>query len=198
MNPGFTLPANAQFPKSMQSVETPDHFLEQVLNTFLSVSVQKSGELQVPDWVYRLSLVRLRPTETLGLPEEGRWHRVREIRDYIAGSEWHKPCQAMFSHLVATDPDMLLDIIRLREIRPTLLAYAAETVGELVDSEKVASVLVPLLEHEKPYVREGAIYGLGKHLGFSDVRSRIFALSDEKLEPSLGVREAVLEVLEDE
>ena len=72
------------------------------------------------------------------------------------------------------------------------LTFAAEAAGMLSDSEAVRSALMPLLGHSISLVREGAIYGLARHLNDSVmVALRELAQSD----PSPGVREAAKEVL---
>ena len=61
------------------------------------------------------------------------------------------------------DPTALLDLIESGTLEPTLLTFAAEYAGISSDSTHVTRVLLPLLDHEKPYVREGALYGLARH-----------------------------------
>ena len=73
------------------------------------------------------------------------------------------------------------------------LTFAAEAVGMLSDSEAVRAALMPLLGHSIALVREGAIYGLARHLNDSVMAAlRELAQSD----PSPGVREAAAELLQ--
>ncbi|MBN2797737.1 MAG: HEAT repeat domain-containing protein [Deltaproteobacteria bacterium] len=97
------------------------------------------------------------------------------------------------------DPDRLLTLVRGAHLRPSLLTFAAEILGETHPSHhpQAISTLLELLHHDSSLVREGALYGLAR-IGLSvklDPRP-IQALSDPKQEPSPGVREAAEEVLD--
>jgi HEAT repeat protein len=81
---------------------------------------------------------------------------------------------------------------------PTLdsdtLAYAAEVAGNNIASNIIRSPLEKLLNHKDSIVREGAIFGLSKHLT-PQLKKRIqfMSLHDENND----VRSAALDILED-
>lgn len=74
------------------------------------------------------------------------------------------------------------------------LTFAAEHLGQLAydDPALARSTLTPLLSHESPLVREGALYGLDGHLD-ADLYRRVEAIADG--DPSPGVRLAATELL---
>lgn len=74
------------------------------------------------------------------------------------------------------------------------LTFAAEAVGNSNDSSAVRAVLIPLLSHPNPVVREGAIDDLARHLD-----DKVRALLNEMVEhdPSLVIRVIALETLSD-
>lgn len=76
---------------------------------------------------------------------------------------WPGPCEALFEHLAANDPEALLTMIRSGELAPTELTFAAEYAGDIEGHDpEVLDVLGSLLTHEKAYVREGVVYGLAR------------------------------------
>ena len=96
--------------------------------------------------------------------------------------------------LAATNPQELFRMIESGELRPGHLTFAAEFAGRVDDPDRVRRALFPLLGHESPLVREGAIYGLSKHMN-DDVRARLVSLAGH--DPSEGVREAARAVTEE-
>ena len=74
------------------------------------------------------------------------------------------------------------------------LTFAAEHLGRLAhdDSAFARRALTPLLSHESPLVREGALYGLDGHLD-ADLYERVTAIAHG--DPSRGVREAAAGLL---
>ncbi len=74
------------------------------------------------------------------------------------------------------------------------LTYAAEYLGAEPAAQAVP-VLIDLLTHEAPLVREGAVYGLAKHLANRDARDALEFIATFDLSP--GVREAADEALEE-
>lgn len=75
-----------------------------------------------------------------------------------------EPTEAAFLDLARTDPARLLAWIASGTLRDTALTFAAEHAGEIADADAVIPALLPLLAHEKSYVREGAVYGLWRHI----------------------------------
>jgi len=83
-----------------------------------------------------------------------------------------EPSEDTFERLATEDPHALAAWIAEGSLRPTLLTFAAEHMGRAADRALALKTLQPLLEHPKPYVREGALIGLGEHLG-ADLRERL-------------------------
>jgi hypothetical protein len=73
--------------------------------------------------------------------------------------------EALFERLAQQDPNRLLRMLNSGDLEPALLTHAAETAGRHLASELVVPVLLKLLQHTSPLVREGAIYGLSHHDG---------------------------------
>jgi len=68
-----------------------------------------------------------------------------------------------FADLATQRPDELLAIIKRGILAPGALTWAAEAAGCIRESEAAVPVLLGLLDHESPLVREGAVYGLAEH-----------------------------------
>jgi hypothetical protein len=64
--------------------------------------------------------------------------------------------------------------------QPTLLTFVAEHVGKHCGIPEAKAVLVRLLSHPKPYVQEGAIYGLAYHLDDADVIQALTTYRDNE------------------
>jgi len=78
--------------------------------------------------------------------------------------KWGGYCQALFRELLEESPRDLARLVANRGLRVSRLTYAAEILGDAKDSRLVKKALLPLLKHESPIVREGAILGLARHL----------------------------------
>ena len=98
------------------------------------------------------------------------------------------------SRLAAKEAPDLVALVTSGALPPSQLTFAAEAVGRINNSVLVRDTLLPLLKHASAVVREGAIYGLSNHLD-DDARDviKLIAQSD----PSLGVRAAAAELLDD-
>jgi HEAT repeat protein len=106
---------------------------------------------------------------------------------------WGEPCEAAFEFLAQNYPHELLKLIASNRLRPTDLTFAAEIAGQLLDSTEVRGILHPLLAHADAVVREGAIYGLARHVDQAlGVELRKLATSD----PSPAVRQAAADTLD--
>jgi hypothetical protein len=70
-----------------------------------------------------------------------------------------EPCIDVFEDLAEEDGSRLLDWIRSGTLRPAMLSHAAEIAGDVPGAD---AVLLPLLEHDLAYVREGAVLGLAR------------------------------------
>lgn len=66
-----------------------------------------------------------------------------------------------FEKLAEENPEALFEL--MSQLEPTELTFAAEILGKHSDHFKHLFYLCDLLNHEKVYVREGAIYGLYPH-----------------------------------
>jgi hypothetical protein len=117
------------------------------------------------------------------------------INHYVHESRWGRPCEAMFEELATNDPSMLIDMTRIYSLEPTDLVYAAISLGEIQHSDAVIPLLRELLCHPKAYVREGAIYGLSKHLHNSTAISML--REHQNVEENEDVKEVLSEILEE-
>lgn len=99
-------------------------------------------------------------------------------------------------HLASHDPEKLFRLVESSSLPAGLLTHAAEACGRTQRPDRARRVLLPLLKHPSPVVREGAIYGL-ELLGDDDeVRTTLTMLTLPTHEPSPGVRSAAREALE--
>ena len=117
----------------------------------------------------------------------------------VASNEvaWDGPCEALFNHLVERDPVKLIALLETGALEPHLLTFAAEIAGDapIALYPKLVSALTALLEHPKPPVREGALYGLAKLLPtLPHLRARIERHAGDS-ETSPGVRRAARGIL---
>lgn len=96
--------------------------------------------------------------------------------------------------LAQNDPVELARIIASGALRDTSLTFAAERLGCAGDRALVLRTLLPLLDHEKAYVREGALYGLAPHSG-ADIRDCYERLASE--DPSRAIRDLAAGYIED-
>ena len=106
---------------------------------------------------------------------------------------WSEPCEAAFEFLAQHYPRELLKLIASNQLRPTDLTFAAEIAGRLSEPSEVRAILRPLLSHTDALVREGAIYGLARHVDPA-VREEISKLAS--FDPSPAVRQAAADILD--
>ena len=99
-----------------------------------------------------------------------------------------RPCRGLLRHLATFDPNALLKMCREHTLVPTLLTFAAEYIGEIEGS---TDVLIGLLDHPSPIVREGAM------LGMPDDNDEAFIAVSSKVEAetSPAVKEVMSEYL---
>lgn len=62
--------------------------------------------------------------------------------------------------MTGAEMDELLAQVESGALTPPRLTFAAESLGEHPDKARALAALLPLLKHEKAYVREGALLGL--------------------------------------
>jgi HEAT repeat protein len=100
-----------------------------------------------------------------------------------------------FVKLAKTDPQKLRDLILGGTLGSTDLTFAAEAVF-WTNQDMILELLIPLLDHPKPYVREGALIGLQGLTEVSDaILTKIKQISIEDYSP--GVRATAQELLND-
>jgi hypothetical protein len=88
------------------------------------------------------------------------------------------PCEDAFRWLAEHDGPALLAWISDGSLAPPQLTFAAEHAGCVPGAD---AVLLPLLDHPKAYVREGAVYGLARVM--ERILERLDAISrDDPLE----------------
>lgn len=112
---------------------------------------------------------------------------------YLKESRWGQACREMFYELVETDADVLFGLIRSRVLKPSTLTFAAETLGQAKAQVEILELLLELLKHDSPVVREGAIYGLSVYHAERKVREELRRIASQ--DANVGVREAALEAL---
>jgi hypothetical protein len=101
----------------------------------------------------------------------------------------------MFCYLAENDPERLFEDLTSGALPPSALTFAAEWAGRTRTSQ-AAAILLSLLEHPSPLVREGAVYGLEHVLEHRGVVAALRAHATEAAERSPGVRDAAREVLD--
>jgi HEAT repeat protein len=107
---------------------------------------------------------------------------------------WQEPCEGAFEYLATRYPASLLGLIISGRLDPADLTFAAEIAGRLRDDGAVRRALVPLLSHPEAVVREGAIYGLARHLD-AGVRTLLERLA--AADPSAAGRTAAADALDE-
>ncbi len=107
-------------------------------------------------------------------------------------TRWNRPCEGAFELLALRFPDDLAKLIERGRLERADLTFAAEALGRSNMGGLVRSTLKPLLHHASAVVREGAIYGLQRHVN-ADVRATLETLA--KSDPSAGVRGAAEDAL---
>lgn len=113
---------------------------------------------------------------------------------YAVTQRWHEPCEAAFEFILGDNPRQLAQLIVAKNLRPGDLTFAAEILGRSADSQLVRSVLVPLLQHAEAVVREGAIYGLTRHLDDpTKSELRRIAESDRSAAVRMAAEDALVE-----
>lgn len=107
-------------------------------------------------------------------------------------ARWNRPCEGAFELLAARFPRDLSKLIEQNRIETSDLTFAAEALGRSNMGWLVRHALKPLLRHASAVVREGAIYGLQKHI---DVEIRAALETVSKSDASLAVRTAAEDAL---
>lgn len=145
-----------------------------------SVAIDAQGEP-----VYSVALTAGRSITGTGI-NEAFWLAMAE-----AGI--HPSTEGGLRWLAEHAPRALESVLAL-EMTFGLKSVAAEVAGWIADQEAVERILLPLLGHLEPVVREGAVYGLSCREPMS-ARARLALEVLAATETSRGVREAALEAL---
>lgn len=112
----------------------------------------------------------------------GRPYQYPMLHPHVAvelNARWRRPCEDMFDYLAEVYPLQLIDLLGSGCLTDAHLTFAAEIAGRVKSTELVKAVLIPLLRHSNPVVREGSIYGLACHLADDEVRERLLLLERE-------------------
>jgi hypothetical protein len=107
---------------------------------------------------------------------------------------WNRPCEGAFDLLAARFPRDLAKLIQDNRLEASDLTFAAEALGRSNMGWLVRHALKPLLTHTSAVVREGAIYGLQKHID-PDIHAALKAVSESDVSPA--VRTAAEDALSD-
>jgi HEAT repeat protein len=96
-------------------------------------------------------------------------------------------------HLARNDPDELLRLLKRTDLDPVELTWAAERVNQIEDSDAARAALLPLLTHPEAIVRQGAVFGLHRHV---DAAVRAVLKEITRSDPSPSVRDAAHDALD--
>jgi hypothetical protein len=119
---------------------------------------------------------------------------LRWLSPTVRRERWPKATEEKFRSLAREDPGYLIRWIQSGNLRPSMLTFAAETLGDTAtNSSMIADVLLGLTKNKSALVREGAIYGTADYLAYPGIADRIHYLAQNDL--SLGVREAATDIL---
>ncbi|MFZ5443899.1 MAG: HEAT repeat domain-containing protein [Myxococcota bacterium] len=113
------------------------------------------------------------------------------------GPRFERHCLEEFEYLAQTTPQELLYLMDTElRVDPVLLAQAAGSLALSTEAQaEVAAMLLRLLRHSRPFVREEALRGLSPFVrGNARLEASIRHLTAN--ETSEGVRQTALEVLE--
>ena len=100
-----------------------------------------------------------------------------------------------FERLAKCDQSELARLIKFDLAdQPNQLTFSAEAVGLVADSALAVSILLPLLSHATPVVREGAVYGICPHLKSSTEALAVLREMASN-DPSPGVRESAQDAM---
>lgn len=97
---------------------------------------------------------------------------------------WNRPCEGAFDLLAARFPRDLAKLIEQNRLETSDLTFAAEALGRSNMGWLVRHALTPLLRHASAVVREGAVYGLQKHIDH-EVRAALELVSRSDASPAV-------------
>jgi len=106
-----------------------------------------------------------------------------------------KPCESYFQKLADESPEKLELYIRKTYLNPSQLTFAIEILGDTCSYQIADRTIIPMLWHESPIVREGAVYGLRRFITNPTVSECLNSIL--KADPSPGVRQVIKDMLSD-
>lgn len=116
---------------------------------------------------------------------------AHEVRFIQVVPDWKGPS---FEQLAVEQPQHLLALVLKGRLAEHDLTFAAEALGRVPEALSLP-VLFALASDNSRLVREGAVYGLARHVRNADVRAVLTRMSKEDSSP--GVRTAAAEALDD-
>jgi HEAT repeat protein len=87
---------------------------------------------------------------------------------------------------------LLQSYVKDSRLRPAQLASAAVFLGEFARGNSTELLLLEMLKHDSPLVREGAVHGIS-HIGSTSSSKQLRVTASSDLSP--GVRQAASEAL---
>lgn len=106
-----------------------------------------------------------------------------------------KPSESYFQKLADESPEKLELYIRRNYLEPSMLTFAIEILGDSCDYKIADRTIIPMLWHENPLVREGAVLGLRRFTWNPTVSECLNSIM--KADPSPGVRQVIKDMLSD-
>jgi hypothetical protein len=134
------------------------------------------------------------PTINTGSLSQNATARIAQVQYYIDQSPCGGLCQGLLEDLAVQDLALFLDAVRFEVFSPAFLSFAAEMLGGLLSLEQAHLYLSPLLHHQEPIVREGAVYGYEPFVTDSRIGKTIERIAQADSSP--GVRQAARTILE--
>jgi hypothetical protein len=121
---------------------------------------------------------------------------IADVADSLPIDDTPEPAWMNPAPVYLDDPQQPLPALILEATLkdPTLLTFEAERSGE-VSMDYMMKICAPAICHEKDYVREGAIYGLEKHIDDIDVCAMIAHVAET--DESETIREVAMEALDE-
>jgi HEAT repeat protein len=87
---------------------------------------------------------------------------------------------ARIEDLCVNHKDKVVEIVsRMIDYSPSTLTYLAEEINRCFKTKDAAPLLVKLLNHEHPVVREGALIGIEEHLSNKTLLNLLTKISKE-------------------
>jgi hypothetical protein len=122
------------------------------------------------------------------------YKKTEALHNWVENSVWRRPCEDMFNQLALDNTGLLCDLILNLGMHDADIADAAFALEASPPSNMTVNiVLVGLLNHEKPYVREAAVHGLSNKQSIPFVFSELKkAIENEKIQE---IKDDILEVI---